>query len=271
MDTAFMRKTFALIAKGLIEKEQLLQAEPTRYPYSKAMQHGINMFLAASQWAGSQVAIKYPDEASFLAHFITRPIEEWLDTWEPEVVEQLHLQEEPFYAYDAFAYQKTSNAYVPSSDCYEFLETQDSDIMNGTDERVLYEKIIVLIGLMQLGTRCSDGSCEAAEDLISGFSAIEAEAELVQIGLKLCAAAVISAEQECFQVADGFVQPVQVARFILFRVQLHARQVLIASVAVAFDFCTCRNSFADDLLKCFARDVFHDLHPREQRSPVFRF
>ena len=79
---------------------------------------------------------------------------------------------------------------------------------------------------MQLGTRCSDGSCEAAEDLISGFSAIEAEAELVQIGLKLCAAAVISAEQECFQVADGFVQPVQVARFILFRVQLHARQVL---------------------------------------------
>lgn len=53
MDTAFMRKTFALIAKGLIEKEQLLQTEPTRYPYSKAMQHGINMFLAASQWAGS--------------------------------------------------------------------------------------------------------------------------------------------------------------------------------------------------------------------------
>ena len=42
----------------------------------------------------------------------------------------------------------------------------------------------MLIGLMQLGTRCSDGSCEAAEDLISGFSAIEAEAELVQIDRK---------------------------------------------------------------------------------------
>lgn len=129
----------------------------------------------------------------------------------------------------------------------------------------------MLIGLMQLGTRCSDGSCEAAEDLIAGFSAIEAEAELVQIGLKLCTATVIRAEQKRFQVADSLVQPMQVARFILFRVQLHARQVLIASVAVAFDFCTCRNSFADDLLKCFARDVFHDLHPREQRSPVFRF
>ncbi len=32
----------------------------------------------------------------------------------------------------------------------------------------------VLIGLMQLDTRCSDGSCQAQEDLIAGFSAIEA-------------------------------------------------------------------------------------------------
>ena len=96
----------------------------------------------------------------------------------------------------------------------------------------------VLIGLMQLGTRCSDGSCQAHEDLIAGFSAIEAEAELVQVRLKLCAATVIGSQQERFQVADGFVQPVQVAGFILFRVQLHTRQVLIASVAVAFDFCT---------------------------------
>lgn len=129
----------------------------------------------------------------------------------------------------------------------------------------------MLIGLMQPGTRCSDGSCQAQEDLISGFSAIEAEAKFVQVRLKMCAATVISAKQERFQVADGFVQPVQVAGFILFRVQLHTRQVLIASVAVAFDFCTCRNSFANDLLKCFARDIFHDLHPREQCSPVFRF
>ena len=53
----------------------------------------------------------------------------------------------------------------------------------------------VLIGLMQLGTRCSDGSCQAHEDLIAGFSAIEAEAELVQVRLKLCAATVICAEQ----------------------------------------------------------------------------
>ena len=56
---------------------------------------------------------------------------------------------------------------------------------------------------MQLGTRCSDGSCQAQEDLIAGFSAIEAEAKFVQVRLKMCAATVISAEQERFQVADG--------------------------------------------------------------------
>jgi hypothetical protein len=74
MDVAFLRKTFALIAKGLIEKEELLQKEPTRYPYSKTFQHGINMFLTASQWAGCQTVTQYANEASFLAHFITKPI-----------------------------------------------------------------------------------------------------------------------------------------------------------------------------------------------------
>ena len=94
----------------------------------------------------------------------------------------------------------------------------------------------VLIGLTQQTTRCSDGSCEAAENLIAGFSAIEAEAKFVQVRLKMCAAAVIYAEQERFQVADSLVQPMQVARFILFRVQRNTRQVPIALIAVAFDF-----------------------------------
>ena len=89
---------------------------------------------------------------------------------------------------------------------------------------------------MQLGRRCSDGSCQTNKDLISGFSAIEAEAELVQIGLKLRAAAVIGSQQERFQVADGFVQPMQIAGLIFFRVQRNAGQVPIALIAVAFDF-----------------------------------
>ena len=96
----------------------------------------------------------------------------------------------------------------------------------------------MLIGLTQLSARCGDSSCQTHEDLISSFSTIEAEAELIQIRLKLLAAAVIRAEQERFQVADGFVQPMQIAGLIFFRVQRNAGQIPIASVAVAFDFCT---------------------------------
>ncbi len=145
MDVAYLRKAFALIAKGLVEKEQLLQENPTRYPYSKTLQHGINMFLMASLKASQLPRLaKYADESSFLAHFITRPIADWFCDWVPEEVDRLKLQEEPFYGYEAFAYQRSENIYTPSSECYEFLETQDNDIMDGTDERILYEKMIVL-------------------------------------------------------------------------------------------------------------------------------
>ena len=85
----------------------------------------------------------------------------------------------------------------------------------------------MLIGLTQLGTRCSDGSCQAQEDLIAGFSAIETEAELVQVRLKLCAATVVSSQQERFQVADSLVQPMQIASLIFFRVQRNAGQIPI--------------------------------------------
>ena len=123
---------------------------------------------------------------------------------------------------------------------------------------------------MRPGIRCSNGSCQAHEDLIAGFSAIEAEAELVQIRLKLCAATVIYAEQERFQVADGFVQPMQIAGLIFFRVLRNAGQIPIASVAVAFDFRTCRNSFVNDLLERATGDIFNNLHPREQSHAIFR-
>lgn len=146
MDAAFLRKAFALIAKGLVEKELLLQKEPTRYPYSKTLQHGMNMFLAASQQVGhaGDAVLKYADESAFLNRFITEPIAEWFCSWDSDVIETLNLQEEPFWGYQAFAYRRNENIYTPSSECYEFLETQDSDIMDGTDERVLYEKMIIL-------------------------------------------------------------------------------------------------------------------------------
>lgn len=83
MDAAFLRKAFALITKGLIEKEQLSQKESSHYPYSKTLQHGINMFLAASYQVGKiQNVTIYSDEASFLSHFIIKPICEWFGDWD---------------------------------------------------------------------------------------------------------------------------------------------------------------------------------------------
>jgi len=141
MDTAFMRKTFALIAKGLIEKEQALQKEPMRYPYSKTLQHGLNMFLAASHWAGCPADGRYADEGAFLAHFVTRPVAEWFEGWEKEVIDSLKLEEEAFYACGAFAWRIAPDLYIPTSDCCEFLETQERDLIDGTDEHFLYEKL----------------------------------------------------------------------------------------------------------------------------------
>lgn len=143
MDSVFLEKAFALIAKGMIEKEQLLQKEPVRYPYSKELQHGINMFLAASIRMGKtgENVFEWADEASFLRQFITRPIAEWFSEWNPDAVKDLKLEDQPFYGYEAFAYRRNENLYIPSSECYEFLDTQDNDIISGTDERVLYEKM----------------------------------------------------------------------------------------------------------------------------------
>ena len=57
--------------------------------------------------------------------------------------------------------------------------------------------------LTQPYTRYSDGPCQAYKDLISGFSAIEVETELVQIRLKNGATAAIGVKQECLQVSDS--------------------------------------------------------------------
>lgn len=146
MDKAHLRKAFALIAAGLVEKERLLSEQPTRYPLSRTLQHGINMFLSAGYFEGKmgQDVFAYADEAAFLAHYITKPIAAWFDGWDTDACEQLSLQDQPFYGYEAFAYAVGANVYVPSEECYDFLQTQDRDVIAGTDERVLYEKMMSL-------------------------------------------------------------------------------------------------------------------------------
>lgn len=144
MDVVFLRKAFALIAKGLIEKEKLLVKEPARYPYSKTFQHGINMFLTASVQAGSNTAARCADEHAFLEHYITLPVADWFQDWTAESLERLNLADEPFYDCEALAYRVGAAMYLPSSECYDFLKTVDSDLVDGTDEKALYEKMAEL-------------------------------------------------------------------------------------------------------------------------------
>lgn len=141
---AELNKAFALIAKGLTEKEELLKENPIGYPYSGKLRHGINKFMYASLEAGCEEVLQYGDEAAFLSRYITKPIAEWFDDWDGEAVEELRLKEENFYHLEAIAYEIDKNRYTFNRECYDFLETQDSDLIGGTDQHIFFKKIIDL-------------------------------------------------------------------------------------------------------------------------------
>lgn len=147
MDITLIRKAIALIAKGIVEKDHLLEKQPNRYPHSKKLQHGINMFLYASlRWGGvGEDIFEYADESKFLQKYAKIPVAQWFEEWDSKVCSQLDLENQPFYGYEALAYyRKRTNRYMPSEDCVVFLETQEANIIEGTDEYALYEKIIRL-------------------------------------------------------------------------------------------------------------------------------
>lgn len=147
MDVLLIRKAIALIARGLMEKEKMLQEQPNRYPFSKKLQHGINLFLFASlEWGGvGEKIYEFADESSFLQKYACIPVAQWFDEWNPDVCHQLDIENQPFYGYDAFAYfRKRTNRYMISEDCAVFLETQEANIIEGTDEYALFECIIRL-------------------------------------------------------------------------------------------------------------------------------
>jgi len=153
MDIIHLRKAFWFIARGLLDKNGFIQQNPKIYPYSKNLQRGINMFLAAALEIGNlgENIFAYSDENAFLSEYILKPVEEWFTGWNSDACEKLKLEEEPFYQYGPLAYRRGngSELYVPSEECIEFLETQVNEkpdgpqisIIEGTDEFSLYEKL----------------------------------------------------------------------------------------------------------------------------------
>lgn len=108
MNVVHLQKALAFIASGLVEKEKLLKESPNRYPYSKNLQRGINMFLAACLEMGrlGENTFKYADESSFLTQYISKPICEWFDDWDQAALVQYEINLQPFYAYGPFAYHR---------------------------------------------------------------------------------------------------------------------------------------------------------------------
>ena len=48
------------------------------------------MFLVASHQIGAvQDIVQYADEAAFLKHFISKPVSEWFDEWDPNEIDSL--------------------------------------------------------------------------------------------------------------------------------------------------------------------------------------
>ncbi|MCD7872670.1 MAG: hypothetical protein LUG21_05125 [Clostridiales bacterium] len=147
MNVVHLQKAFAFIASGLVEKERLLKESPNQYSYSRNLQRGINMFLAACMEMGrlGENTFKYADESSFLTQYIGKPICEWFENWNQDALVQYGITLQPFYAYGPFAYRRgKNNVYTATEECAEFLSAQGMNIIEKTDERALYDKIIQL-------------------------------------------------------------------------------------------------------------------------------
>ena len=146
MDVTDLRKAFGLMTRGMMEKDELREKYPGRYPYSRDLHHGMNLFLAACLEMGGmgKEVFSWADEEAFLEKYICRPIKDWFEDWDEDACTRFALENQPFYGYGAFAYRVDTNVYMASSECMEYLETQEANIIEGTDEHALYEQMLNL-------------------------------------------------------------------------------------------------------------------------------
>ena len=143
MDISFVKKAVALIVRGVDEKEQLLRHQPQKYPYSKRLQHGIHMFLAAAWEMGGISAAVFDgmDETSFLQIHAEKPLLEWFEGWQFNSADRRELEA---LDYGPLFFQ-TGDGYLELTDeGGDFLSTLEKDLLEGTDEHTLYEKMFCL-------------------------------------------------------------------------------------------------------------------------------
>ena len=113
-----------------------------------------------------------------------------------------------------------------------FWGSNDFDRRNCLSESFLL--FFVLIVLTQQGTRCSYGPGESGKQLRAHTTAVEPEAEFVQVQLVILAAAMICSKKKSFEVTDGGVQPFQITSCKLLSCTFHIFEAMVTLIAVTF-------------------------------------
>ena len=126
----------------------------------------------------------------------------------------------------------------------------------------------MLIDLTQQGTRSSNRSGEGEKQLISGVSAVETEAELIHITLQMNTSAVVSTQQEGFEIADCSMKPMQITSFVELITKGNIFQAAVTVISVALYFGLPCEVVVHDLLQCFSFEIIYNFHPDKQGNPI---
>lgn len=116
----------------------------------------------------------------------------------------------------------------------------------------------MLINLTQQGARCSKSPGEAEKQLIMGVSAVETEAELIHMTLQMNTSAVVSSQQECLEIADCSMKPMQITSFVEMIAKCDIFQAAVTVISVALYFGLHCEALVHDLLQGFSFEVVYN-------------
>lgn len=140
-----VKKTVALIARGLMQKERCFDGQT--YPYDGTLHHGINTFFALClQHSGlaPEAVLLNANETAFLRIVATRPVAQWFETWDSQWLEQTGIlrenycqEEEPLIYFMG----KEKNVFFTTETCADLLSAQARDLVNDIDQTAFYQQI----------------------------------------------------------------------------------------------------------------------------------
>lgn len=138
-----VNKTIALIAKGLVQKEQDFDRQT--YPYSGTLHHGINAFFALCvQYSGlaPEVALANANETAFLQTVAIKPIAQWFETWDAQWLERTGILRENYcQEQEPLLYFMGKGVFYTTETCADLVSAQAHDMLNDMDQTAFYQQI----------------------------------------------------------------------------------------------------------------------------------